>query len=104
MANDQGVKKRVERVLEAAKEGEPMTMGQIMDAAGIVKTHASDVSSALYKLRNEGLVRSIRGQATSSKGPRFVRKYQWIVKTVAKKPEPVGVVVSPMAGLGVFRI
>lgn len=96
-----GIKKRVQQALEAS-QGRLLTMGQIMALADIPKTAASDVSSALYKLRNDGLVRAVRGPSTSVKGPRFVRMYQIVVR--AARVEPVQTVVSPMAGLGIFRI
>lgn len=101
MANDQpGIKRRVQDVLAATTV--PQTMGALMLAANIPKTAAGEVSSALYKLRGQGLVKAIRGPSTSTKGPRFVRMYVWVVKAAPKRSEPV--VANPLAGLGIFRM
>jgi hypothetical protein len=81
-------------------------MGEVMDKAGISKTSASEVSSALYKLRNQGLVRTVRGEATSKNGPRFVRRYLWAVKAVAKPLVDSAQIraISPLQMLGIGRI
>lgn len=76
-----GIKKRVAEALRTTPEA--MTMGELMARANVPKTMASEVSSALYKLRNQGLIQTIRGPASSPKGPRFVRKYKWVAKPPA---------------------
>lgn len=102
MVSSPGLKKRIELLLMACKDGPAMTMGEVMERASIPKTNASDVSSALYKLTAEGLVAHSRGPSTSLKGPRFVRLYRWSSRPNVKKPDrPTP---SPMAGLGIFRI
>ena len=98
---NKGLKKQVEALLMALQHEAPITMGEIMARAGIPKTEASDVSSALYKLIGDGLVAFSRGPSTSSKGPKIVRRYQWAVKVTMRRAE---LPVSPMSGLGVFRI
>lgn len=86
-----GVKGKVAKALEDAKDQEgkwmALTMGEIIGRADIPKTQAPEVSSALFKLRNQGLVQTVRGPASSANGPRFVRKYKWARvpgKTVAE--------------------
>lgn len=101
MRTEKGLKKQVELLLMAVQLEPPLTMGQVMARANIPKTNASDVSSALYKLIDEGLVAFSRGPSTSSKGPKIVRRYQWAVKVSIRRAE---LPVSPMSGLGVFRI
>ncbi|OXE36635.1 MAG: hypothetical protein CGW95_06595 [Phenylobacterium zucineum] len=100
-----GLKARVAAVLEASG-AVPLTMGEIIAQAGIDKTLAGEVSSALYKLRNGGQVKTIRGESSSKNGPRFVRRYLWAVKVVAKPAPPRLDVraVSPLQMLGIGRI
>lgn len=74
-----GIKQKVSNALEF-EPSLSMTMGQIMDKAQIPKTSASDVSSSLNKLKGAGLIKTSRGPSTSSKGPRYVQCYQWVVK------------------------
>ena len=100
-----GIKGRVAAVLEASGV-QALTMSEIMAKAGIEKTMANEVSSALYKLRNQGKVKTVRGESTSKNGPRFVRRYSW-----ATKPQPKPAVpgldiraVSPLQMLGIGRI
>lgn len=100
MTHDHGIKKRVELALMAAMAEPPMSMGDIMRKASIPKTNASDVSSALHKLRGDGLIKAVRGPSSSAKGPKFVRLYQWVVRPAKRAVEPA---VSPMSNLGMFR-
>ena len=99
MKREQGLKARVAKVLEDSGQ-KAWTMGELMAAAGLTKTEAPEVSSALYKLRNQGLVRTLRGPSTSSRGPAFVRRYQWVGR-VSKQQTTI--VISPLQGLGVMR-
>lgn len=94
-----GLKARIEALLKS-KSAEKLTMGEIIHQLDIDKRLASDVSSALYKLRGQGLVRTLRGPSSSNKGPRYVRVYQWVPQ---KRVEPQQVQVVSMA-MGVFRI
>lgn len=72
-----GIKKRVSDALEDA-EGRLMTMGEVMRAADIDKRLANEVSSALYKLRNQGLIETVTGPTTAVMGRRLVRMYRWV--------------------------
>ena len=103
--SEKGLKARVAKTLELSG-GRSMTMGEIMEAAGIEKTSASDVSSALYKLRNEGRVKAVRGESTSKNGPRFVRRYSWGLKVPAVRQVDVreAAAASPLQMLGIGRI
>lgn len=100
-----GIKGRVALVLERSGTV-ALTMSEIMHQAGIEKTLANEVSSALYKLRNQGKVKTVRGESTSKNGPRFVRRYSWAVKVQAKVVAPGLDVraVSPLQMLGIGRI
>lgn len=100
-----GINARVAKVLREA-QGKSLTMGEIMDLAEIVKTSAPEVSSALYKLRNRGLVKDVRGPSSSSSGPKFVRRYVWVAKTpvATVKVQVQTVAVSPLQMLGIGRI
>lgn len=93
MGGDIGIKQRVYDLL-ASDPSLVLTMGQIMERAGIVKTSAGDVSSALHKLRGSGVVKAVRGPSTSPRGPKFVRLYQLapVKATVVRKEVAVGVV------------
>lgn len=95
---EKGLKARIEIMLKERAQ-ERLTMGQIIHILDIDKRAASDVSSALYKLRGQGLVRTLRGQSTSAKGPRYVRVYQWVPQ---KKVEPT-IQLGSMV-MGVFRV
>lgn len=55
-----------------------MSMGELIAKLGIDKRHASDVSSALYKLVSQGKASVATGPATAAKGRRFVRRYKWV--------------------------
>jgi len=106
MAPPTGIKGRVALVLEQSG-AVALTMSEIMSQAGIEKTMANEVSSALYKLRNQGKVKTIRGEATSKNGPRFVRRYLWAIKPPAQKPAAARLdvrAVSPLQMLGIGRI
>lgn len=100
-----GLNARVAKALQEALR--PLTMGELMDMAQIPKISASEVSSALYKLRNRGMVKTVRGESSARSGPKFVRRYVW----VSKQPGPVRVAVtvqtvavSPLQMLGIGRI
>lgn len=95
-----GIKMRVQMTLQATQSA--LTMGQIIDAAGIPKTSASEVSAALYKLRGAGQIKAMRGPSTSLKGPRFVRMYQWITRAAPKAPKEPAAHVHHLTGI--FRL
>ena len=99
MKREQGLKARVAKVLEDSGQ-KAWTMGEIMTALEFDKTFAPEVSSALYKLRNQGLVRTLRGPSTSPRGPAFVRRYVWAGRVAKTQTQ---IVISPLAGLGVMR-
>ncbi len=61
-----------------------LTIGEIVRALDLDKTRNGDVAAALIKLRSEGLVSFETGPATSTLGPRFVKRYRW----KAKKTKP----------------
>lgn len=99
--SSESIKARVEEVL-CRYAADRMTMGEIIDRAGIDKRSASDVASALHKLRNQALVLTVRGPAKSPKGPRFVRLYQWRTQKQAQQDvttTAVRVVFDPRANL-----
>ena len=85
----------------ALEDGGWMTMGEVMLRAHVAKTLANDVSSALAKLRDRGVVATQKGPSTSGHGPRLVRKYRWVGVAAVVRVEPV---VTQRPGLGVFRI
>jgi hypothetical protein len=99
-----GIKARVAKVLELAQA--PLTMGEIMDKADIPKTSASEVSSALFKLRGQAKVKTVGGESTSKSGPRYVKRYVW-VRVAHKAPvaQPrVESAISPFQMLGIGRL
>lgn len=101
-----GIKARVEKALREA-EGRSLTMGEVMAAADIDKRLAAEVSSALYKLRNRGLVKDVRGASSAKSGPKFVRRYVWVARAAGasvKVQVQTHVAVSPLQMLGVGRI
>lgn len=100
-SRDQGITARVAKALE--KSTEPLAMGALMAAAGIEKTSAAEVSSALYKLRHQGKVRTVRGPSSSPNGPQFVRRYVWVVKAAPVVKNASTAAVSPLSGLGLIR-
>lgn len=106
MDREMGIKARVEKALREA-EGS-LTMGEVMTVADIDKRLAAEVSSALYKLRNRGLVKDVRGASSAKSGPKFVRRYVWVAKaatTIVKvQVQTQTVAVSPLQMLGMGRI
>ena len=53
-------------------------MGEIIEALDIDKTTAGEVSSALYRLRQQGTVLSFESTATSNLGKRMVKRYRYV--------------------------
>jgi hypothetical protein len=99
-----GIKARVAKVLEASAA--PLTMGEIMARADIPKTSASEVSSALFKLCGQARVKTVRGEATSKSGPRYVKRYVWsrITQKAPVAQPRVELAISPLQMLGIGRI
>jgi DNA-binding transcriptional ArsR family regulator len=72
-----GLKARVEALL-VARQGEALSIGEIVRALDLTKIDHPDVSSVLIKLRNTGRVRSAMGPASSNRGRRFVKRYSFV--------------------------
>ena len=75
-----GLKHQIAELLRTQSERHPgigLTIGQIGSALDLPKTEHGSLSAALVKLRDESRVKSTRGPATSSLGPRFVKVYIW---------------------------
>lgn len=83
---DIGLKGRIARLLEAIGRNS-LTMGEIIDRLDLDKTQASDVSSALYKLRSQGQIECIEGEASSNMGRRVVKRYRWVIRFEAMPGE-----------------
>lgn len=73
-----GLKARIGRLLEAIGRNS-MTMGEIIDRLDLDKTQAGEVSSALYKLRRQGVIECFEGEASSNMGRRMVKRYRWVL-------------------------
>jgi hypothetical protein len=73
---------------ETPKGDQGLTLGEILRALGLGKDRNGDVTSALHKLRADGtVVHGRQGPATSTRGPRFVKRYRWnLVAEKAQSP------------------
>jgi hypothetical protein len=104
-----GLKKRIAVLLESLGEGEGLSMGEIIARLDLDKSLASEVSSALYKLRGQQKVAVFEDKATSGLGRRVVRRYRWAgeasarPKTVTKWEQPA-VAAHPLNSLFLRRI
>lgn len=78
-----GLKKRITCALQALEQTQAVSMGELISMLDLDKALASEVSSALYKLRQEGRLRVSEGTATSGLGKRVVRRYSWLAEPVA---------------------
>ena len=95
-----GVKKRIAELLAMHSVG--LTMGEIIFKLNLDKTYSSDVSSALSKLRGQGIVSVTTGPAVAARGRRYVKKYRIVVKATAVKNNSTDIFLRTL-GIGVLR-
>lgn len=88
--NKIGLKAQIGDLLKERVEASAfgLTIGEIGAALSLPKTDHNNLSAALVKLREEGKVKTSSGPATSSLGPRFVKRYVWRVKQEKTAPLP----------------
>lgn len=96
-ARPMGLKARVAGLLKqkaSENDNTGMTIGQIGAALSLPKTEHGNLAALLVKLRDEGSVKAVSGQATSVRGRRFVKRYLWRGRLDAPISRPSGRPVS----------
>lgn len=74
---ENGIKHKVRKFLESAPNSQ-FTLSEITEGIGLNALSRHDVASCLVKLRNQGLITSQMGNATSNLGRRYVKHYKFI--------------------------